>query len=167
MATTVVSIVIFLCGVLVGRGGRSEVASREAIGTPVNDAGAPVATAEGATGAEVAVPSADPGLEKPTDLSEGDSSYYAMLNGDEAKAAIVPPPAEPESPPASSPAESTPVAPTTTPLLPAAAPGAAAAAPAASPAAASRPLRLRARRAGPSRSRPSACAARPTSSRRN
>ncbi len=136
MATTVVSIVIFLCGVLVGRGGRSDVAPREALGTPVtvDDAGATVdASGDAAATAAVATPSADPGLDKATGLSDADSSYYAMLNGDEAKASIEPPPAEGDAPPASTaPADGTPKAPVPAPgpAAPRTAPAPSAAAPA-------------------------------------
>jgi cell division septation protein DedD len=118
MATTVVSVVIFLCGVLVGRGGRTDVASREALGTPVGVTGAGAAIDEQGAAPNAVLPSADPGLDKPTDLSADDSSYYAVLNGDDPDKAAGPPAAEQELSAASAaPVESV-APPSTTPAAP-------------------------------------------------
>ena len=113
MATTVVSVVIFLCGVLVGRGGRSDVATREALGTPVGVTGAGAAVEEQGAAADALLPSADPGVDKATNLSADDSSYYAVLNGD------APPPAAEQEPSVTPPAPVEGAAtPPTTPVAP-------------------------------------------------
>ena len=145
MATTVVSIVIFLCGVLVGRGGRPEPAQLEAIGTPVSDAGAPVAgTPEAAPGSEVASPSADPGAEAPTAVTEADQSYIDLLTNQAQQATVEPAPNDGPGPAAvgttaqatPEPAASTPPAavPPPAPAPAPAAPAVAASAPASQPA---------------------------------
>jgi cell division septation protein DedD len=78
MATTVVSIVIFLCGVLVGRGVRAdspagELATRVSVGELAVDVGAPEAA--GAATADVPPP-----VEEPTPAAD-DLSYPNRLSG--------------------------------------------------------------------------------------
>jgi cell division septation protein DedD len=94
MATTVVSIVIFLCGVLVGRGVRTEASSATALPTPVETATAAApADASAATGAEA------------TNVGASELSYYDRLGGAEPPAETVksgtevPEVARPASPP--------------------------------------------------------------------
>ena len=120
MATTIVSIVIFLCGVLVGRGTRVEPVSASgfeepavpdpaAAGDPVIDSSAPAATP-------------DPGA--PTQVESGDFNYFEMLTAEQQSGEVPQPVAEDvDEPAAAEPAASPPAAPATTP--PAASPGAA------------------------------------------
>lgn len=134
MATTVVSIVIFLCGVLVGRGGRPEPTALEAIGTPVTDAGAPAAAAAAAP-TEAVVPSAQPSPEMPTDVSADDQEYLRAL-GAETSQPTIETPADDDptasaaaAPASAAPPPSTPVAsaiPAPVPSAPAPAPSSAA-----------------------------------------
>jgi cell division septation protein DedD len=70
MATTIVAVVIFLCGVLVGRGVRAE--------------RAPAGDAQAANGAPVAPASADPA---PAARTAEDLSYHRRLQGDAASTA--------------------------------------------------------------------------------
>lgn len=138
MATTLVSIVIFLCGVLVGRGARVQPTMAEldeppagaaATGEPVIDSSAPGAKAE-------------PG--QPTAVESGDFNYFEMLTAEQqtgevpqppaeastdTAAAAEPPPAPPAPEPAPAPTTTVPVSASQPPApVPAAAPPAAAAA---------------------------------------
>ncbi len=81
MATTVVAVVIFLCGVLVGRGVRAERASTDAA----------VAT-EAATGNAESVPPAAPATQstEPSPATGEDLSYAKRLQGDEPKEQLKP-----------------------------------------------------------------------------
>ncbi|MBL8140781.1 MAG: SPOR domain-containing protein [Acidobacteria bacterium] len=100
MATTVVSVVIFLCGVLVGRGARPDPAALEAIGTPVSDAGAPVpALGDPAAVTPDGTPSADPGVEAPTTVTDADQSYIDALTSETQQATIETPAADAPPPP--------------------------------------------------------------------
>ena len=98
MATTVVSVVIFLCGVLVGRGVRAETIVADATGTSLDVA------------AEQPQPMADAGqgaaAEAPVPVEEGPDqfSYHERLQQPVAET-IEPPPATPDAPaPAPAPA---------------------------------------------------------------
>ncbi len=137
MATTIVSIVIFLCGVLVGRGTRVEPVSASGFeestvpapapaGDPVIDSSAPAATP-------------DPGA--PTQVESGDFNYFEMLTAEQQSGEVPQPVAEDvDEPAAAEPAVSAAIPPPTVPQ-PAASPPAAPATtpPAASPGAASVP----------------------------
>lgn len=98
MATTIVSIVIFLCGVLVGRGARVEAPAdvvdasapaelpgqlQAASGAPVVNSSAPPAPAA----------AAEPG--KPTKVDNTDFNYMEMLTAEQRKDEVPQPPAEP------------------------------------------------------------------------
>lgn len=85
MATTVVSIVIFLCGVLVGRGVRAEASF--GAGTPLGAEPMAQATpAEEATPIDEAVV-----LPEPTTVAPGELSYHERLNRPDGAAGRVPP----------------------------------------------------------------------------
>lgn len=100
MATTVVSVVIFLCGVLVGRGARPDPTALEAIGTPVSDGGAPVpALGDPAAVTPDATPSADPGVEAPTTVTDADQSYIDALTSETQQATIETPATDAPPPP--------------------------------------------------------------------
>jgi cell division septation protein DedD len=94
MATTVVSVVIFLCGVLVGRGVRAERALGEDIPeTPIAGAPSPAPTD---TVADAGPPAAEP----PTPPAEADASlsYKARLEGEKPAAETLrPPPPAPKA----------------------------------------------------------------------
>ena len=83
MATTVVSVVIFLCGVLVGRSVRVD---RPAEGTDPVSAAAPASTD---TVADAAVPPAEPPV--PADEGETPLSYKRRLEGDKSPAETLKP----------------------------------------------------------------------------
>ncbi len=82
MATTVVAVVIFLCGVLVGRGVRAERASTEAS----------AATDAGAANPESAVPPPAPATQsgEPSAATSEDLSYAKRLQGEEPKEQLKP-----------------------------------------------------------------------------
>jgi DedD protein len=82
MATTVVAVVIFLCGVLVGRGVRAERA--------VADASGPIESAAG--NAQPAVPPAAPAAQsgEPSPATSEDLSYARRLQGEEPKEQLKP-----------------------------------------------------------------------------
>jgi cell division septation protein DedD len=91
MAATVVSVVIFLCGVMVGRGVRSHQASTD----PVSDV-APVATAEESVRPEPSTPPTDSPRpasgaaappNAPPEPAEDGSDYHKQLTGAEAETA--------------------------------------------------------------------------------
>lgn len=95
MATTIVAVVIFLCGVLVGRGVRSGVpastdAAAPADSAPVAQAAPPVAapppTADGTSAADPAAGAPPPAAETPAPAAKGeeDLSYHRRLQGDAA-----------------------------------------------------------------------------------
>jgi cell division septation protein DedD len=96
MATTVVAVVIFLSGVMVGRGVRSErgafVAS-EATSTPAP--AVPEAVAAPSTAFQAAAPAAAPGAAPPAPAPATDElSYYNKLQADAAPPESLNPPAE-------------------------------------------------------------------------
>lgn len=113
MATTVVAVVIFLCGVLVGRGVRSERASA--------DAGAPL---EGGAAISDAVPPAAPATQsgEPSPATSEDLSYAKRLQGEEPREQLKPPTgATPDSTPEPpTPDEALPEKPRAQPAAPAA-----------------------------------------------
>jgi DedD protein len=95
MATTIVAVVIFLCGVLVGRGVRSGApaaadAAAPAESAPVAQASPPVAapppTADGTSAADPAAGAPPPAAETPAAAAKGqeDLSYHRRLQGDAA-----------------------------------------------------------------------------------
>jgi DedD protein len=91
MATTVVSVVIFLCGVLVGRGARVEPVASDF------DAGQPAPAVAPATQAEPVIDSAAPPAapaSTSTQVESGDVDYYQTLTAEQAKDEVVQPPAE-------------------------------------------------------------------------
>lgn len=100
MAATVVSVVIFLCGVMVGRGVRNNLPAANDFGTTTEAAAAPAA-------AEPAPASAGPAAEAPPVPGEGD--YHASLTADkpadEKLAAAAPPAREERAAPEEKPAE--------------------------------------------------------------
>ena len=91
MATTVVSVVIFLCGVLVGRGVRAETIVADATGTSLE---LPVEQPQPLTD-----PSTDTSAEAPVPVEEGPDqfSYHERLQQPVAET-VEPPPATPETP---------------------------------------------------------------------
>jgi cell division septation protein DedD len=99
MATTVIAVVVFLCGVLVGRGVRS----RQSQDTLLD----PVATAAAVTPAATPVPAADAGpqaAEPPAPPAETDElSYKKRLEGDVPRESLKPQSSTPAAPPHSSP----------------------------------------------------------------
>ncbi|MGE5357402.1 MAG: SPOR domain-containing protein [Bacteroidales bacterium] len=115
MATTIVAVVIFLCGVMVGRGVKgpaAAAAATEAPAAPTPDA-QPLADSPAAAKGDGAAPGGAPA--PPTDTAArapaADSSYDAQLQGgkapdDAAKkpAADEPPPPVPDAPPPKDPA---------------------------------------------------------------
>ena len=97
MATTVVSVVIFLCGVLVGRGVRAETIVADATGTSLDVAAEqPQALSDTAQGAAA---------EAPVPVEEGPDqfSYHERLQQPVADT-VEPPPATPETAPPAPPA---------------------------------------------------------------
>jgi DedD protein len=115
MATTVVSVVIFLCGVLVGRGARAE-ASDGTRAAPVADvsslgdatAGVPAAEAEPTAAPELAVPEGSPEVAAAAEAAPGPvaGGYYDQLMRDQPAVDSVKPVeevAEPASPPPAAP----------------------------------------------------------------
>lgn len=111
MATTVVSVVIFLCGVMVGRGVRAE-RGEEPIDSAVASSAPAAATSEAAAGP----PSAEP----PAPPAEDELSYHKRLQGgaQETVKQPVPEPSAPQqaqttpAPPAAAPADAAPDVPT-------------------------------------------------------
>jgi cell division septation protein DedD len=98
MATTAVSIVIFLCGVLVGRGARVEATpATDAIETTAGEPGAPAATPS--TG-EPVVDSSAPAqgaADAPAKAENSDFNYMQMLTAEQSRNEVPQPPAENES----------------------------------------------------------------------
>lgn len=88
MATTVVSVVIFLCGVMVGRGVRAE-RGEEPIDSPV------AATATPSAGEEAVAP---PATEPPAPPAEDELSYHRRLQGSAAQEELKTKPAEEPAP---------------------------------------------------------------------
>lgn len=131
MATTVVSIVIFLFGVLVGRGVRTPSVAGQA---SVNAAATETPVAEPATPVNEVIPE-EPVVRAPTETPT-DLTYAKRLESAQAPAEPSKPPARPAPPtprPAAPPAPA-PVAAAPAPATPAPAPAPAAAAPAQQPA---------------------------------
>ena len=91
MATTVVSVVIFLCGVLVGRGVRAETIVADATGTSLD---MPVEQPQ-----PLADPSQGAAADAPVPVAEGPDqfSYHERLQQPVAET-VEPPPATPETP---------------------------------------------------------------------
>lgn len=114
MATTVVAVVIFLCGVLVGRGARSGRAmdSANAIANAAVDASTAPAAGEG-------LPAAAPQSREPSPATSESLSYAQRLEGEEPKEQLNPSPdqarpeltAEPPTPSEAAPADDAPPAP--------------------------------------------------------
>jgi DedD protein len=109
MATTVVCVAIFLCGVLVGRGVRAE-RGQDAIDSSAATAAA-VAPAVPAPVADAGPPSAEP----PAPAADDELSYHKRLEGDAPPAEDLKTPSEgaKQVPPAQAPPKSTPAAPPT------------------------------------------------------
>ena len=118
MAATVVSVVIFLCGVMVGRGVRVQQPAVEASdlgGTPADDAARTPAPAS----APEPSPAGAPAAGAPPEPAEG--GYYAALTDDKAKSEKLSPPATTREEPApveKRPVEEKPVSSTTAPPAP-------------------------------------------------
>jgi cell division septation protein DedD len=108
MATTIVSIVIFLCGVLVGRGARSEppVADLADAGVAAGPGGAPPSVGEPVVDSSAPVASADPGT--PTRVESSDFNYMEMLTAEQRKDEVPQPPAEPVADSGAAPAAAAP-----------------------------------------------------------
>jgi rare lipoprotein A len=136
MATTVVSIVIFLCGVLVGRGARVEATPEFIDATVPATSAAPPTTGEpvvnSAAPAQANAP--DPGT--PTKVDSDDFNYMDMLKAEQATNEVPQPPAEPAAeapsaaasvlqPPADPPTSTKPLEKVTAPAAPPAPPAAA------------------------------------------
>lgn len=105
MATTVVSVVIFLCGVLVGRGVRADGAA-----DPPIAAGAVASPSDAAPAAPAT--DAPPSADVPTPVPDAELTYHDRLQQEKPKEELkpTPPDARPQAaPPASAPA-ATPVA---------------------------------------------------------
>jgi DedD protein len=86
MAVTVVSVVIFLCGVLVGRGVRAERAATEvAAGSPVADVPVPTPSGQPATSAPAPAGS-DPTAAAPPPPAADDLTYFDRLEKEKAPA---------------------------------------------------------------------------------
>ena len=98
MAATVVSVVIFLCGVMVGRGVRAERAEASAtpagIGATSPEAEALQADADPPALAEPVQQPATPPDQAPPPVDEGPQDTHEMLTGERAKAETPRPPAE-------------------------------------------------------------------------
>lgn len=132
MATTLVSIVIFLCGVLVGRGARMEPAMASELEEPMPAAASEAAPPAGAPVIDSSAPAAKPEPGQPTQVESGDFNYFQMLTAEQQADEVPQPPAEDAGP--------APTGATTEPLAQAAtAPVAEAPAPAPAPAAAAPP----------------------------
>jgi cell division protein FtsN len=95
MAATVVSVVIFLCGVMVGRGVRVQQPGAGGFGTPVEEAAQTAAPAP-APGPEPAA-AQPPTTTAPPEPAEG--GYYAALTDEKDKAEKLTPPAAPREEP--------------------------------------------------------------------
>lgn len=93
MATTIVSIVIFLCGVLVGRGARVEAPLADVTDAPPAEAGATPTTGDPVVNSSAPAPTADPG--KTTKVDSSDFNYMAMLTAEQAQNEVPQPLAEP------------------------------------------------------------------------
>jgi cell division septation protein DedD len=110
MATTVVSVVIFLCGVLVGRGVRGDTVSAAdplmASGAPANPA--PIATSTASAPAEQPAPTSDADLTYPKRLDGSKPVNEVLKPGGEAKPATAPVDSAPAAPPTPAPAAATP-----------------------------------------------------------
>ena len=89
MAATVVSVVIFLCGVMVGRGVRAEraeaAATEDAIGATSPEAEALEADADPPSAAEPAQQPSAPPDQAPPPVDEGAQDTHEMLTGERAK----------------------------------------------------------------------------------
>jgi cell division septation protein DedD len=94
MATTIVSIVIFLCGVLVGRGARVDALPAEIVDAAVPQDPGTLAPSSGDPVVNSSPPaaSADPG--KPTKVESSDFNYMEMLTAEQSKNEVPQPPAE-------------------------------------------------------------------------
>lgn len=109
MATTVVSVVIFLLGVIVGRQVKAETLIADATGTSLEFAAdVPQPTAPDAPVGEAQVTGDTP---TPVEEEPDQFSYHERLQQQSAAAAEEPPPATPEEPVAADPALETPPAP--------------------------------------------------------
>jgi cell division septation protein DedD len=97
MAATVVSVVIFLCGVMVGRGVRAQQPAADAadFAAPAEDA---ARTATPAAPAPESAQAAPPAAQAPPEPAEG-GGYYAALTEEKDKAEKLTPPAAPREEP--------------------------------------------------------------------
>ncbi len=141
MATTVVSIVIFLCGVLVGRGARVETPDLVEAAAP-EPAVAPVTTGAPVVNSAAPVDTTAPAdASTPTKVESDDFNYMKMLTAEQSTNEVPQPPAEttPEPPAASQAAALQPPAVTPTSTKPLEKAPAPAAPPASAPAVAAPP----------------------------
>lgn len=95
MATTLVSIVIFLCGVLVGRGARTEPILASEFEEPAPAAAEGAAPQAGEPVIDSSAPAAarpEPG--QPTPVESGDFNYFQMLTAEQQANEVPQPPAE-------------------------------------------------------------------------
>jgi cell division septation protein DedD len=88
-----VSVVIFLCGVLVGRGARVEPPAGELESSALSSGQAAPVT-EGDPVIDSAPPAAKPGERAATKVESGDVNYFDMLTAEQAKNEVAQPPAE-------------------------------------------------------------------------
>lgn len=110
MATTVVSVVIFLCGVLVGRGVRAAENDVARAGSTAVGEASPDGTTAVPGDAKDAAPSAAGPNAQATGDAAANSDYYKMLTGDQPPAENVTPVDEtPASPPPAEPVAAAPV----------------------------------------------------------
>lgn len=93
MATTLVSIVIFLCGVLVGRGARAEPALATEVEEPAPTA-AGDAVPPGEPVIDSSAPAARPEPGQPTQVESSDFNYFQMLTAEQQGGEVPQPPAE-------------------------------------------------------------------------
>ena len=102
MAATVVSVVIFLCGVMVGRGvrgGRGETSASAELETPAQAASAPAPIAPAPAPASSAAPKGQANQPTPP-VPEEDTSAYKDLTADKPKDIALATPAKPQAKPA-------------------------------------------------------------------
>jgi DedD protein len=98
MATTLVSIVIFLCGVLVGRGARMEPAMASEFDEPMPAAAPEAAPPAGDPVIDSSAPAAKPEPGQPTQVESGDFNYFQMLTAEQQADEVPQPPAEDAGP---------------------------------------------------------------------
>jgi DedD protein len=95
MATTTVSIVIFLCGVLVGRGARPDAPPPDVVeAAAAQEPGAPPASAAEPV-VDSTAPAAGPEPSQPTKVESSDFNYMQMLTAEQSTGEVPQPVAEP------------------------------------------------------------------------